>query len=138
MILDDKLVMRNAIIYFDGVCGLCNGFIDFVMSIDKNNIFKYSPLQSEHAQKNLPKEFTEDLKTVVVQIDGKTFSKSAAVIAVLIEIGGFWKLAIIGKILPTFLANKAYDLVAENRYNLFGKKETCRLPTPEERAKFIL
>lgn len=130
--------MKNAVVYFDGVCGLCNGFIDFVMSVDKNHIFKFSPLQSDYAKANLPSEFTSDLKTIVVQINGQTFSKSSAVIAVLSELGGLWKIALLGKILPIFIANKAYDLVAENRYNLFGKKETCRLPTPEERAKFIL
>lgn len=130
--------MKNAVVYFDGVCGLCNGFIDFVMSVDKNGIFKFSPLQSDYAKANLSPEFTSDLKTIVVQINGQTFSKSSAVIAVLSELGGIWKIALLGKILPIFIANKAYDLVAKNRYNLFGKKETCRLPTPEERAKFIL
>lgn len=130
--------MNKPVIYFDGVCGLCNGFVDFVMSIDKKNEFLFSPLQSEYAQKNLPSEFTTDLKSIVVQFPHETYTKSSAVIAVLNHLGGPWKLAALGKILPKSIANKAYDLVATNRYKLFGKKETCRLPTTEERAKFIL
>ena len=130
--------MSKSVIYFDGVCGLCNGFIDFVMSVDKNNVFVFSPLQSEYAKNNLPTEMTTDLKSVVVQVDGKTFTKSAAVIEVMTRLGGLWKLTSLAKVIPSFLANKAYDLVASNRYHLFGKKETCRLPTPEERQKFIL
>lgn len=126
------------VIYFDGVCGLCNGFIDFIMKIDRKNMFKFSPLQSEHAQKNLPKEFTEDLDSVVVQIDGQTLRKSKAVFAVLKRIGGVWTVASSVGLLPESFLNKAYDMVAENRYKIFGKKESCRLPTPEERQRFLL
>jgi predicted DCC family thiol-disulfide oxidoreductase YuxK len=126
------------IIYFDGECGLCNGFIDFIMRIDKNQQFKFSPLQSDFAKTHLPSQFTDDLKTVVVQIDGVTLKKSQAVLAVFKKIGGFWKALSWLKILPTAFSNHFYDLVAENRYNLFGKKDTCRLPSPEEKQRFIL
>lgn len=125
------------VIFFDGVCGLCNGFIDFIMKIDKKKKFHFSPLQSDYAQKNLPPEFTLDLKSVVYKVNDHYYSKSEAVIKVLVETGGIWKLAIIGKLLPSSLLNLVYDLVAENRYKLFGKKETCRLPTPEERSRFV-
>lgn len=126
------------VIYFDGVCGLCNGFIDFIMKIDKKGIFHFSPLQSEHAKKNLPKEFVEDLDSVVVQIDGQTLRKSKAVFAVLRKLGGIWGIASSVGSLPESFLNMAYDMVAENRYKIFGKKETCRLPTPEERSRFLL
>ncbi len=101
-------------------------------------MFKFSPLQSEHAQKNLPKEFTEDLDSVVVQIDGQTLRKSKAVFAILKKIGGVWTVASSVGLLPESFLNKAYDMVAENRYKIFGKKESCRLPTPEERQRFLL
>jgi predicted DCC family thiol-disulfide oxidoreductase YuxK len=129
---------REHIIFFDGVCGLCNGFVDFVMATDKKKEFKFSPLQSEFAQKNLPPEMTANLDSVVYLHDGKTFRKSQAVIRILEDMGGIWSLAKLGKILPESLLNSAYDLVAQNRYKVFGKKETCRLPTPEERARFII
>lgn len=125
------------VIFFDGYCGLCNGFVDFVMSIDKEEKFKFSPLQSDFAQKNLPPEMTANLDSVVFLKQGKTYRKSKAVIRILEDMGGIWKFATIGKVMPEKLLNSAYDLVAKNRYKLFGKKETCRLPTPAERARFI-
>lgn len=126
------------VIYFDGVCGLCNGFIDFIMKIDRDQKFHFSPLQSEHAQTNLPAEHVRDLDSVVVQIDGQTFRKSKAVFAVLKKLGGVWGFASVVGILPEGLLNKGYDLVAENRYKIFGKKDSCRLPSSEERSRFLL
>lgn len=126
------------VIFFDGVCGLCNGFVDFIMSVDKKNQFRFSPLQSEYAQKTLPPEMTANLDSVVFLKDGKTYRKSQAVIKVLEGLGGIWSLAKVGRYLPEEMLNSAYDLVAQNRYKVFGKKETCRLPTPDERARFII
>lgn len=126
------------VIYFDGVCGLCNGFVDFIMKIDHNGVFRFSPLQSEYARASLPPEYVQDLDSVVVDIDGRKLRKSKAVFAVLKKLGGVWGILGMAGVLPEPLLNKGYDLVAENRYKLFGKKETCRLPTPEERARFIL
>lgn len=126
------------VIFFDGVCGLCNGFVDFIMKIDREGKFKFSPLQSQYAKTTLPPEFTANLDSVVVQLDGKTLRKSKAVFAVLKKLGGVWGAAGTLGVLPEGFLNKAYDLVAEHRYKIFGKKETCRLPTPEERARFVL
>lgn len=125
------------VIFFDGVCGLCNGFVDFIMKIDKKKQFKFSPLQSDFAQKNLPPELTKDLKTVVYWQDGKITTKSKAVLQILKDVGGLWALASIGNIVPNFLRDALYNAIAKNRYNLFGRKETCRLPTPEERSRFV-
>ncbi len=129
---------HDKIIFFDGVCGLCNGFIDFVIKHDQEKKFKFSPLQSDFAKTTLGSEFTQDLKTVIVLINKKKFSKSSAVFEVLRELGNLWSVFLIFKFLPTKLNNFFYDLIASNRYSLFGKKETCRIPTPEERSRFIL
>ncbi len=126
------------VIFFDGVCGLCNGFVDFVMKIDREGKFKFSPLQSDYAKTTLPPEFTANLDSVVVQMDGNTLRKSKAVFAVLKKLGGVWGIAGALGVLPESILNKAYDLVAEHRYKIFGKKETCRIPSPEERARFVL
>ena len=126
------------VIFFDGLCGLCNGFVDFVMLKDKKQEFKFSPLQSDFAQSVLDPQDVTDLKSVVVRLEGKTYKKSAAVFKVFHELGGGWKILAGLEVLPTPLLNWGYDLVAKNRYKLFGKKETCRLPTPEERQRFIL
>lgn len=128
----------NPVIFFDGVCGLCNGFVDFVMKVDKQQLFKFSPLQSEYAKRLLLPEDVTELKSVIVQINGRTYKKSDAVFEVFRELGGSWKALRILKILPRPLRNSAYDMVAKYRYKLFGKKESCRLPSPEERQRFIL
>lgn len=130
-------VNKNKVIFFDGVCGLCNGFVDFVIAVDKKRQFFFSPLQSEFAKNNLPHDMTTDLKSVVYLTDGKRFSKSDAVLRIMNELGGLWKLTTVGRIFPEILRDKAYNLVAENRYKLFGRKETCRLPSAEERERFI-
>lgn len=126
------------IIYFDGVCGLCNGFVDFVMKIDKQGLFQFSPLQSDYAKTHLPAEYTQNLDSVVFQTEGKIFRKSKAVFMILEDLGGPWKTVSGLKVLPEGFTNWGYDLVAKYRYRIFGKKETCRLPTPEERARFIM
>jgi predicted DCC family thiol-disulfide oxidoreductase YuxK len=126
------------IVFFDGYCGLCNGFVDFMMKADKQAQFKFSPLQSEYAKANLSPSDVEDLKSVVVLIDGKTYRKAEGVLKAVSSLGGVWKLSIALGILPASILNLGYNLVAENRYKIFGKSDTCRLPTPEERARFIL
>lgn len=126
------------IIFFDGVCGLCNGFVDYMIKVDKKGVFKFSPLQSEYARTHLSAADVNDLKSIVVLIDGKTYRQAQAVLKALSHLGGIWKLGLVFGELPEGLLNWGYNLVAQNRYRLFGKRETCRLPTPEERSRFIL
>lgn len=126
------------VIFFDGYCGLCNGFIDFMMKADTKGIFKFSPLQSEFAKSHVTATDISELKSVVILIDGKTYRKAEGVLKAVSLLGGVWKSSLILAALPNKILNVGYDLVAENRYNLFGKRETCRLPTPEERSRFIL
>lgn len=129
---------KEPVIFFDGVCGLCNGFVDFVIQVDKKQVFKFSPLQSDYAKANLPENDIKELKSVVLKKNGKTFRKSEAVFEVFETLGGTWRALSWLKILPQPLRNQGYDLVARYRYKIFGKKETCRLPTSEERQRFIL
>jgi predicted DCC family thiol-disulfide oxidoreductase YuxK len=126
------------LIYFDGVCGLCNGFVDFILKIDRQSLFTFCPLQSEYASKHLSEVQTRNLTSVVYQKEGKTFEKSEAVLEILCDIGGAWKLAKTGFLIPGILRDYGYDLVAINRYKLFGKKQTCRIPSQEEKARFIV
>lgn len=125
------------VIFFDGHCGLCNGFVDFMMKVDPQGKFKFSPLQSEYAKAHLDPKDIQDLTSVVVLINGQTYRKAPGVIKALSELGGVWKASSILSILPLGVLNLGYDLVAKNRYRLFGKRETCRLPTPEERTRFL-
>ncbi len=129
---------EKPVIFFDGVCGLCNGFVDFVIKHDKKNIFLFSPLQSEFAAKSLPTKFTQDLETVVLLNQQEIKFKAPAVIEICRNLGSFWTLAIIFKIVPNVILNIFYDLVSKYRYLIFGKKETCRIPSKEERDRFVL
>ncbi len=126
------------IIYFDGVCGLCNGFVDFILKIDRKKIFKFSPLQGAYASAQLPKYLTEDLSSVVVSINGRVYTKAEAVTKILIEIGGLWSSIKIVSLFPLFLQNNAYDFIARHRYRIFGKKSSCRIPTDEEKERFVI
>lgn len=129
---------QKPVIFFDGVCGLCNGFVDFIISIDKHNHYLFSPLQSKFAEKTLPPELIKDLNSVICLENNKIYKKSNAVLVIMKSLGGFWKLSQFGLLIPEFLRDKIYDFVARNRYRFFGKKATCRLPTPEERSRFII
>ena len=128
---------NTTILFFDGVCGLCNGFIDFLFRFDRKKHFLFSPLQGEKAAELLPKSDTEKLESVVLYIDGKVFYKSEAALKVLTTLGGPWLLFGVFYILPKSFRDTVYSWIAKNRYKWFGEKESCRLPTPDERARFL-
>jgi predicted DCC family thiol-disulfide oxidoreductase YuxK len=126
------------VLFFDGVCGLCNWSIDFVLKRDVQGDFQFSPLQGETAKTLLASSDVSDLNTMVLWVSGRTYRKSAAAVRVLWQLSPFWKS--VGTalwLIPLPLRDLGYSIVASNRYRLFGKKETCRLPTPEERARFL-
>lgn len=126
------------LLFFDGVCGLCNSVVDFVLRHDSSGRFRFAPLQGETARQFLSAEEIEQLSTVVVQIGGRQYRKSAAVVRILWCLGGIWKPA--GTLLwliPAPVRDLGYSLVARWRYRLFGRKETCRMPTPEERDRIL-
>ena len=128
---------NQSVIFFDGVCGLCNKFVDFILRVDKNELFVFSPLQGELALQNLPKEFIENLDSIVVLIDGKTYRKSEAVLHVFKKLGFPWSaLSLLGN-LPRGISDKGYELVASQRYRIFGQSDTCRIPAANERSRFI-
>ncbi len=129
--------MNGNIVFFDGVCGLCNYFVDFIIRQDKHNRLLFAPLQGETAAKELSIKPGQNFDTVVLSKNGKLYFKSGAGIRIFYEAGGFWKIIIVLLIFPPFLRNFVYDIIANNRYNWFGKKESCRMPTKEERAKFL-
>lgn len=129
--------LHQQIIFFDGVCNLCNGFVDFLMSRDLDRHFHFSPLQGETAKRVLPADSRERLHSVVLSSQGQMFEKSDAVLMILPQLGGLWTAFRVFWIIPKFLRDMIYDLVAKNRYFIWGKRETCRLPTPEERKRFL-
>lgn len=128
----------RCILFFDGVCGLCSWSVDFVMVRDRRELFQFAPLQGDTARQLLTASFARDLDSVVLLVEGQPFRKSAAAIRVLCRLGFGWQLlGTLAWLIPLPLRDLVYDLVARNRYRLFGKHETCRMPTPAERSRFL-
>ena len=126
----------KGIVFFDGVCGLCNTFVNFLFRRKNASNFRYATLQGQKARSLLPAEHTTHLSSVVYYRKDKIYTKSGAVLRILSDLGGIWTLSKVLLIIPAFLSNAVYDFIASNRYKWFGKKETCRIPTPEERRLF--
>lgn len=129
----------NHIVLFDGVCNLCNFAVNFIIKNDPGRQFKFTSLQSEKG-KELMREFhisSNEDSVVLIRKDGRTFTKSDAALQICRQLKGPVKLLVIFKVLPVFLRDPIYDIIAKTRYRFFGKKETCRIPTKEERARFI-
>lgn len=128
------------IILFDGVCNLCNGAINFIIKRDKNDVFRYASLQSEVGQK-LAKERdidTSKLDTILlIEPRMAYYHKSTAALRIARQLSGGYPLLSVFLIFPKFLRDCVYDIVSRNRYNWFGKKESCMIPTPKLKALFI-
>lgn len=126
------------IVYYDGVCGLCNGFVTFLLKHDPQGRLRFTPLQGETAQARLTARQREQLQSVVIDVNGRTFEKTAAVVRILWQLGPAWRvLAALLWLVPRPLRDAGYNVVARYRYALFGKRESCRLPAPAERERFL-
>ncbi|HQV74220.1 MAG TPA: DCC1-like thiol-disulfide oxidoreductase family protein [Flavobacteriales bacterium] len=125
------------IVFFDGYCGLCNGFVDRLLIWDKDHTLRFSPLQGDTAGRILPAPLRQDLGTVVLAVDDQIHTRSSAALRTLMLLGGGWKLAAVFLLVPPFLRNAVYDLIARNRYQWFGKHDACRIPSHEERSLFL-
>jgi predicted DCC family thiol-disulfide oxidoreductase YuxK len=147
--------MPHPIILYDGVCGLCNRLNQFVLRRDPDAIFRFASLQSPFAAPILAHHGADpqDLDTVYVVVnhdltnhdlakeapsDERILPRSDAIIFVLKRLGGIWKvLGLFLQLLPRLLRDAAYRIVARNRYRIFGRSETCILPGPENRNRFL-
>ncbi|MCU0431187.1 MAG: DCC1-like thiol-disulfide oxidoreductase family protein [Cytophagaceae bacterium] len=125
------------IVYFDGVCGMCNAAVDFIMKRDNRQLFFFSPLQGETARKQIGLKELEKLDTVYYQKGDQLYTKSSAALQIAWTLGGAYRLCMIAWIIPPFLRNLIYDFIAARRYKWFGKKEECRIPSPDERKRFL-
>ena len=128
------------IILFDGVCNFCNSSINFIIDHDPEKHFKFAPLQSDFGQKIL-RQFnknTEDFDSVILLKNNQLYQKSAAALEITKHLSGFWKYLAIFRILPNFILNFFYDIVAKNRYRIFGKSDACRMPTPDLKERFLV
>lgn len=135
---------HHVLVLYDGVCALCNGTVSFLVKRDKGDRYRFAALQS-----NLGREIVrryggdpDDLDTVYVVLDfgeasERILKRSRAVLTAVAALGGAWKLVNVLRVIPTFLTDLGYRLVARVRYRLFGKYDACPLPEPAHRHKFL-
>ncbi|MBZ0202600.1 MAG: thiol-disulfide oxidoreductase DCC family protein [Ignavibacteria bacterium] len=130
---------KHLIILFDGVCNFCNSSVNFIMSCDKHDRFRFAALQSEpgiELQKKYGLDFN-DIQSFIL-IDGNRFyRKTTAALKVGWYLGFPYNIFYPLILVPPFIRNIIYNIIAKYRYKWFGKKEACRIPTPDERAKFL-
>ena len=135
----EKIPSGKKLILFDSVCNFCNFWVNFIIDRDDKDLFRFASLQSDFGQsilKNLNLS-TKDFDTFILIEGKKYFIKSTAALKVIKDILGWLKILYPFIILPEFIRDSVYNLIAKNRYKIFGKSETCRVPTEEEKSKFI-
>lgn len=128
---------EGRIVYFDGYCNVCNRFIDFLIRRDRRRVLRFAPLQGRTAERQIPSELRESLATMILQFDGELSTESRAAILSVAALGGVYGLVRVFLVVPSFIRDAVYRAIAKRRYRLFGKRETCRIPTAEERAQFL-
>jgi len=132
------------IVLYDGVCGLCNRAVQFLLKRDRHDQFRFAPLQSSFAADLLKRHdlSSTDLDTVYAvrhygKPDEQLLAKGDAVLFFGEVLGGIWRITRLARILPRRVRDRLYDFVARNRYRVFGKSESCMLPDPAYKHKFL-
>lgn len=128
------------IVLFDGVCQFCNDGVNFLIDHDRAGRLRFAALQSEAGQALLRKFglSTTDIDTAVLVEGERCSTRSTAALRAALHLDGVWRLGAALLLMPTFLRDPLYNLLARNRYRWFGRLDACRVPTPEVRARFLL
>ena len=129
---------EHPVVLFDGVCNLCNGAVRFVVRFDAAGTFRFAPLQSEVGRALLARHGrpVDEFDSFVLVEDGVAYEKSSAALRVARRLDGPWPLAYALAVVPQRLRDAAYDVVAANRYRVFGRTDECQIPSPELRERF--
>lgn len=132
-------MQMQSVILFDGLCNLCNGAVQFTIERDKQNLFRFASLQSNYAvEKITPFNIaSENLDSFILLENGKVYLRSTAALRVAKKLNGLWPLLYGFIIVPRFIRDTVYNYIAKNRYKWFGKQESCWVPTPELKSKFL-
>lgn len=131
------------IIFFDGVCNFCNASVQFIIKRDPKMHFQFAALQSDEAKQVLaehvenPENIVADPDSFILLSNGKIHTKSTASLYVMKRLTGLWPLLFTLIIIPKPIRDFFYTVFARNRYRLFGKKDACSIPSPEDRARFL-
>lgn len=128
---------NRPVLFFDGECNLCNSAVQFIIRHDKKKLFLFAPLQSTAGQDAL-KQFSGHVPdSVILFYNNRYFIKSAAGLNILRLLGGGWRFLYAFIIIPRFIRDWVYNIIARNRYKWFGKRNECMIPTPELKERFL-
>ena len=132
-------MLDKNIIVFDGVCILCNSFVQFILKKDRANQFYFTTAQSDFVQEQVKSmQFkVNPMDSVIYLKNGKVLTESSAVLGILSDLGGIWKLTSIFRLVPSFLRNAMYRFCARRRYRVFGMRETCMVPSPDWKNRYL-
>jgi predicted DCC family thiol-disulfide oxidoreductase YuxK len=127
------------IILFDGVCNLCNSSVQFIIKRDKKRKFLFASLQGETGKEilqrfNLPADY---INSFILFENGRIYTHSTGALRMMKLLGGGWKLLYGFIVVPKFIRDAVYNLIAKNRYKWFGKRVECMIPTPELKERFL-
>lgn len=129
----------KSIVVFDGMCNFCNGSVNFIIARDPSNRFSFASIQSKAGKKVLL-EFGFDescVDTFLLVKEGRCFVRTDAALEVVKELSGLWFVLLVLKVIPRPIRDYFYGLLAANRYRLFGKRESCVVPTSEVKGRFL-
>jgi predicted DCC family thiol-disulfide oxidoreductase YuxK len=131
--------LPDRLLLFDGECNLCNGTVNFIIRHDRRKRFLFAPLQGPFAETHFPGFVPRagSPQTLVYHRLGKTFTRSTGALHIARDLDGAWPLCFALIVVPRFLRDPVYDLVARYRYRWFGRLESCMVPTPELRDRFL-
>ena len=127
------------VILFDGVCNLCNGAVQFIIKRDNTSKFLFASLQSDFGQSQLQKFGLDPSKlhSIIALDNGKFYERSDAALKIASGLAQPWSILGVFRIVPRFFRDWVYDLIAKSRYRIFGKRESCMIPTPELKGRFV-
>ena len=131
--------MDHPVVLFDGVCNFCNGTINFLIRQDKKEVFRFAALQSSYGQKLLDQHGlpVKEFDSFLLVENGKVYKSSTAGLRLYNRLPWYWKWTQLFWIVPPFIRDGIYNLIARNRYRWFGKKESCMIPSPSVKSRFL-
>jgi predicted DCC family thiol-disulfide oxidoreductase YuxK len=129
---------REPVVFYDGSCGLCHGFVQFMVRHDDRGTIRFAPLQGDTAAREIPAYLGSDLASVIYRDEnGAVYSHSTAALRAIAQLGGPWRLATLLLAIPHGLRDIVYRYVARHRYGWFGTVDSCALPSPAVRQRFL-
>lgn len=129
--------MTDKVVFFDGVCNLCNSWVQWLIKRDKKNVLYYSSLQSSYATQHITDPEILSTDSIVFFVNSTFYTKSSAVFQICKQLAWPYRLVLIFYIVPGFIRDYVYDTVAKNRYKWFGKRATCMVPAASLKSKFL-